>query len=229
MFRLRTVVPLVALASLAAAPFVTPTTKGKPRTEKQCEELVKQLVNPDKPPFSERSVLKLSGVTEKDLRKKQEKIRRAYNELNANVEAALPVLIKYIDDERFSYVYEDGWSGAYVKQSVGGACREILFGRVELYHQHTTSWSGPPFSSLESFIYKERGGLEKWWQKRKGKPLADLQLEALEWAIRQPQPKHFKSKEKWDKAVKELEEMAREIRTSKKPYAVKNELWFFGK
>ena len=231
MFALRTVLPLVVLGMLAAPAGAGEKPAPKtPLTEKECEKLVEQLVNPNKPPFTEDYVLDLpKDVSLDTLRKQQEKVEIAYDRLSANVEVALPVLVKNLGDKRFSYVYEIGWNGCFKKASVGTACYRIIEANVEAYHRHVSFCDGnSPPRSLH-FIWDEAGGTKKWWEKRKGKPLADLQLETIEWAMRQPQPKYFPSEAKWKKAVEALEKMAKEIRKSKKPIIVKHEVEFFGK
>jgi hypothetical protein len=232
MFALRMVGSVVALAALTLPTEAGdgPKRANKPLTEKDCEKLVEQLASPHKPPFAERYVLDLPERVDLDrLQKKQEKIKEAYDALSANVEVALPALIKGTSDDRFSYVYEVGWNGAFTKASVGHACYRILTQNVEAYHKHTyrTDGTHPPRSL--HFIADGCGGLDKWWEKRKGKSLASLQLEAIEWAMRQPQPKHFKSKKDWDKAVRAMEKMAKQVRESGKPIAVKHTVEFFGK
>jgi hypothetical protein len=235
MFAHRTMA-LVVLAGLAAPAGAgeKPISAKKPLTEKECEKLVEQLVNPDKPPFTEPYVLedelpKGSGNPLEVLREKQAKIKKAYDALSADVEVALPVLVKNVGDERFSYVYEIGWNGSFVKASVGTACYCIIETHVEVYHRHVSFCNGDAPPRSLHFICDDAGGTRKWWEKRKGRPLADLQLEALKWAIRQPQPRYFESKARWKKAVESLEKMAKEIRTSEKPISVKHEIYFFGK
>src|SRR5262249_39738341 len=175
----RTVLPLVALGVLAASGGAGDKDKPKkPLTARQCEDLVKQLVNPDKPPFKERYVLNLTKEDLDNIREKQAKIAEAYEALSASIETALPVLVKNVGDERFSYVCEES-NGAFVKRTVGGACYDIIAARVEVYHRHVRRDDGnSPPRSLH-FIGDECGGVEKWWGEREGKALAELPLEAL--------------------------------------------------
>src|SRR5262249_2310270 len=128
----------------AAAPPVTagkPGATHRPLSVAQCERLVGQLVNPGKPPFAQRYVLDLpEGLSVPDLRKSQEPIGVAYDELSANVEVALPVLVAHVTDRRFSYVYEDFVSGVFQCETVGGACARIIAAHVEVYRPAVTKY-----------------------------------------------------------------------------------------
>jgi hypothetical protein len=196
-------------------------------TPEECERLVEQLVNPGKPPFTEDYVLEPpKNLDEKAL----EKIRAAYGKLSANIEVALPILVKHVNDARFSYVYEDvGTSGAFVKADVGFACRRIIRAHVEVYSRHVTIYYVEGRSRCRSFIYDECGGIDKWWKRRQNNTLAELQLEGIEWNLRLKKPQYFKSERDWVRAKESLEKMAKEIRDSKKPIKVKHEVHFFGK
>jgi len=58
--------------------------------------------------------------------------------------------------------------------------------------------------------------------------LADLQLEGIEWALRQPKPDYF-SRREWATAKKSLKRLAGQIRESKKPIRVEHKVQFFSK
>jgi len=191
-------------------------------TPEECERLVEQLVNPDKPPFTGNKLLQLpKGVDARTLMEKQEKVKLAYDKLSENIEDALPILAKHIDDERFSYVYIQPRSGVYNTASVGKACSEIILAHVEVYHRHVEKSVGDTALSLH-FIFEGCGGLDKWWKTRKKKTLAELQLEGIEWILRQKKPDYFKSGRDWARAKESLKKMAKHIRDSRKPIKVKN-------
>jgi hypothetical protein len=228
MFTHRTAASLAAYCLLAALAATVnaeekPDPATKPLTAEQCEKLVEQLVNPGKPPFDKLYVDELpKGVTIKSLVEGQKEIRAAYNELSDNIEAALPVLVNRVSDKRFSYVYESG-SGYYVKATVGYACRQIVTAHVEIYRKHAT---GVVLTAPQCmhFIDDECGGFEKWWKDREGKSLAELQLEGIVWAMSQEKPGYFTERQ-WAAAKKALEQMAKEIRVSKKPVLMKHKLY----
>ncbi len=101
-------------------------TAAKPKRLRaaDCEKLVEQLANPNKPPFEKLYVLDLpEGSSEAELLKSFQKIGEAYDTLSANCEVALPALMKHIDDRRYSFVQEQPGSGVFRKKTVGEACR----------------------------------------------------------------------------------------------------------
>lgn len=229
MFANRRIQSLAALSILVAMSLSMdagerPRSSKKRITAEECERLVKQLVNPNKPPFKEHYAFPWELDYGK-IRKQQEKIREAYDRLSDNFEVSLPILVKHVDDDRFSYVYEDvGTSGVVVKASVGKACNRIIKAHVEVYRREVTR---PDFAFIPrcpNFIIDECGGVKKWWKSRKNKTLAELQLEGIEWARRLKKPRLFESDKEWDKAKKALRKMTADIRTSNKPIKVEDHL-----
>jgi hypothetical protein len=197
-------------------------------TAAQCERLVKRLVSRDKPPFTRTYAPGLpKAVSESSLRKKQKQIKAAYDELSARIEVSLPVLVAHVADERFSYVYEEGITGVYEFATVGEACREIIAAHVCVYDKAVRKYDIEGRSSSLWFI-GACGGFAKWWKGRKGRSLADLQLEGIDWALRQPKPDYF-SKREWAAAKKALKRLAGQIRESKKLIRVEHKVQFFSK
>jgi hypothetical protein len=227
LLRLCALYALTAFALRAdAGEKVSSTTKRLTRAP--CEQLIRQLVYPGKPPFKKAYVFP-EELDEATIRAKQSKVEAAYDKLSANVETALPVLVKYARDERFSYVYEDaGTSGVYVKATVGYACWKIIEAHVEVYRREVTRSDFASISRCPSFI-GACGGVDKWWKSRKDKSLAELQLEGIEWALRQEKPKLFESDQDWAQAKKALEKMATSIRTSNKPILIEHHIHTFGR
>jgi hypothetical protein len=87
----------------------------------------------------------------------------------------------------------------------------------------------PPFPRKPAFI-QDAGGLEKWFVSRKEKSLAELQIEAIEWAIRFEKLKGFSTPTEEERIIPALEKEREEIRRSSKPILRKpGELFFFGK
>jgi len=198
-------------------------------TPVDCERVVEQLANTGKPPFTEVYVLDLpKGVRESDLRRQQQPIADAYNALSANIEIAFPVLAAHIADKRFSYVNEDGVSGAYECETVGGACRRIIDEHVAFYEDLVPKRDDDGRAKSVWFAYDKAGGMEKWLKDRQGRSLAELQLEAVEWAVAQPQPDFFSPAE-WQTAQKSLHQMAKQLRDNKKPIRVERRVQFFSK
>jgi hypothetical protein len=223
----RVVLVLTLLGAMAAAG--GEGSDQESLTLADCERVVEQLANPGKPPFTEVYVLDLpKGVRESDLRRQQQTIAEAYNALSANIEVAFPVLAAHIADKRFSYVYEDGVSGVYECETVGGACRRIIDEHVAFYEELVAKRDDDGRAKSVWFAYDKAGGMEKWLKDRQGRSLAELQLEAVEWAVAQPQHDFFSPAE-WEAAKKSLHQAAKQLRDTKKPIHVEHRVQFFSK
>jgi hypothetical protein len=192
-------------------------------TEQQCEALVEQLVNPKEKPYLKK---RPDDPPEGFDARAQAPIKAAHDQFSANIEDAFPTLIKHIDDKRFSYVCEEPINGVLKTRSVGNACYKILSAHVEVWHQHTTKPRDE--EGRQSFLHPKAGEFD-WRENWQGKTLAQLQYEGIDWAVRQPKPDHFKSEAEWARAVKALQQMAREIRDSKRPIKVEHTLDLFPK
>ncbi len=229
----RVAMMVLALLLMTAAPAYgdgqrRPTKKGI--TTAECEQLVGQLVSKDKPPFNKDAVLdgELSENTIDTMLRKQyrRKLISAYNTLSDNSDVALPVLAKHADDRRFAYIREDP-SGGWVKVDVGTACQTIVERHIEVYQRLIHSRAGP--ASLW-FIQDGCGGLGKWWRTRKGKSLAELQLEACEWVLGHKKPvSEVIAGADWATALRGVRRMADELRRTKRPIVVGQHLVFVSK
>jgi hypothetical protein len=233
MLATRTLLSLVALGLLAGFA-TTGSSGGKHRsahkriTTAQCKRLVKRLVYPGKPPFKVPYVFP-EQIDERKIGARQRRIKEAYDTLSDNIAVSLPVLVRYCEDDRFSYVFEsEGTSGVIAKADVGSACSQIIRAHVEVYRRVVTRHDFAGIPRCPSFLTAS-GGIKKWWRSRKGKSLAELQLEAIAWARHQKRPKLFESNREWTAAKKSLEKMAATIRESRKPILVQHHVEFFGK
>lgn len=217
------------LYSDAASADETPRDNAKPLSTEDCDKLIEQLVNPNKVPFKDVYVLNLkdAGVNEEELRESFKKVEEAYNALSKNIATALPVLMKRIDDKRYSFVAEDPSSGVYTIRTVGHACRAIVRHHVEVHWKETkrSVTEGRPREHAPSFI----SDLGKWWETRKGRSLAELQLEAMEWVMTLKKPDFFQSEEAWKDALTKVGDMADGIRRTKKPVFVNHKFYSIGK
>ncbi len=219
---------IVVLTSQLVAQEKTPLT-AKRLTVKQCEKLVETLASPHKAPFTEDYVFDLpKGLGESELLHRQRAIEVAYDTLSANIEVSMPVLMDHVGDQRFSFVQEAMASGTYYCSSVGEACSVIVRAHVSPYQRAVEKSDGEGHTKSIDFINDVCGGLTPWWKKRGKRSLADLQLEPVEWALRQSKPDYFSDKE-WTEAKQQLEKMGAEIRTTNKPISVKHEVQFFSK
>ena len=83
------------------------------------------------------------------------------------------------------------------KQTVGGACKEIIQAHVEVYHEHVTKTDSEGRFRRTLHLIDECGGFEKWWKEREGKTLFQVELKGIEWARKHKKPEWF-SEEEWD-------------------------------
>jgi hypothetical protein len=220
---------ILAVIALSTDAGERPHSTKKRITAAECERLVTQLINPNKPPFKGDYYTFPEKLDLRKIAKQQEKICGAYDSLSDNIEASLPILVEHVGDDRFSYVYEDvGTSGVITKASVGEACRQIIEAHVEVYRQEVTRTDFASIPRCPSFI-GACGGVKKWWKSWKEKTLAELQVEGIEWARQLNKPRLFESEEEWTKAKKSLGKMAADIRASNKPIKVEDHLFPLGK
>ena len=202
-----------------------PKTEPLKTTRDDCLKLINELANPKKRPFN-GSVRRLpQGTSLSSLAKEQQPIADAYNQLSDNIEIALPLLGASLRDPRFSCVFENGYTGGYYCQTVGNLCGSIVDAHLNVYHPLVTKHDGSGHAFSLSYEPKAGTSIDtELWQRS----LSDLQLERIEWARIQPQPDFFTEVE-WKKAVEKLDEMAKQIRETKKPVPVKHTVQFFSK
>lgn len=143
-----------------------------------------------------------------------ERVHRAKERLKEFGVVAFPQLIAARDDPRFSY---SASYAAWVNHSVGEACYFIIESQVDFYgygYKARKGSDGQPHSKLRFMWtnYHEKKQLETWLAERKGKSLAELQIEALEWTIAQEQTAGFSDKEQEDSILDPLMKRLRELK-----------------
>jgi hypothetical protein len=121
-------------------------------------------------------------------------------------------LIEALDDERYCMTIDWAEGDAYYNYSVGEVCRDIIQDRLEVYRDKI-SFSGPSHWNRYNYVISK-----KWWRNRKGHSLADLQVEAIDWAIkrRKAEPKSEIDEDRQNE-VAELKKLREEIKTTGKP------------
>jgi hypothetical protein len=116
----------------------------------------------------------------------------ASQQLLAEGADAFDGLIAHFDDERYSFSYH-GISGDG-NMRVGGVCRWIMRQTVECYISEINL-----ITRDQDWVYLFRDGedanLAEWWKKNRNRPLQELQLDAIEHAIR------FMTTVKWETAT----------------------------
>jgi hypothetical protein len=123
----------------------------------------------------------------------QRKVHQTWNRLNAEIEYTLPVLLRHLDDNPYSFTAQQG-NGCDYHYSVGDICRHIIErhmsvsetwlegkGTVRFHLGPLADWRGTEFGSFDwaAEVKKLPNG--------RNPSLFDLQVKAFDWAIRQQQ------------------------------------------
>jgi hypothetical protein len=180
---------LLAIALALAVACVRPAI-GQPKEgaehQQYIQKLIQALASPNKAP---------SYVGPKDDyprvkipfgydRASQRKVLEAWRLLLEEGVTAFPALVAGATDQRYSCTIADTPGDGESNDTVGAVCRLIMRNQVEaiccrLKHSYgpNTIWHR---AALESGFY---GDLEKWWQERRTRSLAELQIESARYAI----------------------------------------------
>lgn len=153
---------------------------GKEEKIRDCAELIQQLASSNEKPTTKRpprsTVIFPVGY---DM-KAQQRIIEVRQTLCDHFEEALPFLVAALEDDRYSMTISWADGDAYYNYSVGSVCRNIIAANLEVYRS-SIRFSGPQHWNRYNY-----GPIsEEWWQSRKGRSLAELQVEAIDWAIEQ--------------------------------------------
>ncbi len=217
---------LLVLTCLAAQRLAAQETSraSDPPTRDQIAKWISELAN-TKPQPSESPYV-LSSPRNAD-RKALSVVKNAYDNLCINVVVAIPQLIDGLKDKRYAF-YQESSSGAFVFHDVGYACYCIIVDNIEIYQPFITVVDEFERPRTVHFV-SEMGGIEKWYSTRRNKTLFELQLEAVEWALKQSKPKDSISDNDWQKAKEKLAEFYDVFKAKKEPKINGDQLWFEGK
>lgn len=189
----------------------------------QCQAWVQKLANRSNRPFDQYVFDPPRNIDRKALAD----VKAAYDQLSAHFSDALPALIGGLYDKRYSYYQEVPSNGVFECHNVGEACYDIIVTHIEVYRRHLYVLDGTGVPRTVYFL-SEMGGVEKWHSSRKDKSLLQLQLEAVDWALKQPRDTRVERSE-WDHAIAALRKFRHELAEGKKPFDPKHSLWFEGK
>ncbi|HWE40707.1 MAG TPA: hypothetical protein VG406_29465 [Isosphaeraceae bacterium] len=181
-----------------------PPKKPPSRNYKQ---LVAQLVSPNRKATTDVDFVRFPAGYDV---KAQDRIDSVRKVLQDNFEAALPSLINALDDDRYCMTIDWADGDAYYNKSVSDICRDILASQLEVYRDKIR-FGGP--THWHRYDY---GPISKeWWQKRKNRSLAELQVEAIDWAIKRREAAREKERRKEELAA--LRKLRDGIARSEKP------------
>ena len=152
-------------------------------TEKQIEQLIEQLASKNSPPTGDG----WPGLERPDNwdESAQEIVYKAKDSLSDLGKSAFPILLKHLDDQRYS---KTGWTAIEYNQSVGDVCSEIIVGNVDLIgmtFKVRTGADGKYHGCPTYFFTLVGSDIEQWWQKNKHKSLKQMQIDVLKWRIKE--------------------------------------------
>jgi hypothetical protein len=188
--------------------------KTKEELAKKYNELVQTLVSPNEKPVTRNDGG--SGHAKfpagYDV-KAQERIEAARQALYDNFEEALPFLVEALDDNRYCMTIDWAEGDAYYNYSVGKVCRDMIASHLEVYRDKI-SFLGP--GDWHRYDY---GAINKeWYRDRKRRSLAELQVEAIDWAIKKREvDQKPEVGEDFEHEVSEMQKLRGEIAKSGKP------------
>jgi hypothetical protein len=177
------------------------------RTKKYAE-LVAQLVSPNKEPVTANEDEGSVKFPKEYDRAAQRRIDRARMALQDEIEDALPYLIDALEDERYCMTINWGEGSKYYNYSVGEICKDLIASRLEIYREKM-QFSLPRWHEYDYPVSKA------WWKKRKNRSLVELQVEAIDWAIKRR--KAEAEKERREEELAALRKLRERIAKSGKP------------
>jgi hypothetical protein len=146
----------------------------------------------------------------KEEREALEPVKTAYANLTKHFLAALPYLMESIDDKRYSYPQEHPSSGVFAHQSVGQACRNIIQRKILLRNPMVID--GRDIAVWHRFPIND-----DWYLRAKGMSLFEMQVDALDWILKQGPPSFGVSRAKWNEELIEVRKFREELIKNGKP------------
>lgn len=151
---------------------------SKDELKKKYRGLIEQLASPNEEPVTRNRAYGTVKFPPGYDVKAQNRISDVRKILQNNIEEALPYLIKAQDDDRYCMTIDWAEGDAYYNYSVGSICENIIASQLEVYREKIG------FDSPQHWNRYNYGPYTKEWRKkRKGDSLAELQVEAIDWAI----------------------------------------------
>jgi hypothetical protein len=149
------------------------------------EALVAQLVSPNPEPLRRNSpTATYPAGYDRNAQKLVDHARLKLSDLGIR---AFPILIKYLDDKRYSSTQDSG--AVDENWTVGRTCKIVLTCHLQPYDSRifAADTGGEPSIRYRPTYSAAFTGSSKaakqWWEASKEKSLHDLQLEAVEWVV----------------------------------------------
>jgi hypothetical protein len=171
----------------------------QPRPDQAVEkyrDLIQRLVSPNQEPLTQNRSAGAVKFPEGYDVEAQKRIDVARQSLRDDFERALPFLIDALKDDRYSMTIDWGEGDACYNYSVGGICGNVIASQLEVY-RNRMGFSGPRHWHQYSYPTTK-----EWFETRKNRNLAELQVEAIDWAM-----ERRKNEGKGEAVVKDLAEL----------------------
>jgi hypothetical protein len=186
-------------------------TLAKEMRDRKYRQLIAHLVSPNKPPETGRTKDRREGFVRfpQDYDKEaQARVNEARKALSDNFDEALPFLVEALDDQRYcmTIVVQEQFFQNY---SVGQVCRNVIASHIEVYRDQLEFWNARHWRLYDYPISKE------WWRERQERTVADLQLEAIDWAIAKRQSDEIWT-EKRESGIRALRKLREDLSETKK-------------
>lgn len=189
-------------------------------------ELMARLKNPNPAPYIDKNAGPWEARFPKDYDwVGQARALEAWKELHGRFEEALPTLVAHVNDKDYCVTYASGESGAERNMTVGQLCEYLICLNIEPYcrpYFKTHTYQSFLLSFDDSEYRKHPRAIEAWWATRKGKIVAALQLESVQWQIDHFKPaKTFREglpvpKKDIERIWKELEDLRLQLKSNGK-------------
>lgn len=189
-----------------------PPSKEEP--PRKCAELISQLASPNNAPIRRNGTkgrTKLTFPEGYDV-KAQLNIKAVRQTLCDNIPESLPCLVAALGDQRYCMTINWADGDGYYNYSVGQVCLDVIRSRLEVYRD-AIHFHGPGhWHHYDYPVSKE------WWETRKGKSLAELQIEAIDWAIERRRAEDEEQiAERRKNEIVDLQKLREEIAKSRQP------------
>jgi peptidyl-prolyl cis-trans isomerase A (cyclophilin A) len=200
-------------------------SRADARPRQEYEQWMKDVVSPNKPPPIKGGPPEAHFPRDYDFRA-QHKILQTWNRLNAELEHALPVLLKHLNDGEYSLTIQNG-KGCDYDYTVRGLCKHIIskhmgvwkfwvVAKPKLVADHLPlgpliDWQGKEFGSFDWLAEVKKT------PKDRDPSLFALQVKAFEWAIRRQQDLPARDKNQQDIVLECLRQRRDELVRSGRP------------
>ena len=189
---------VTALFSVIGSPVIANAAESLPEpNEAQIREWINHLANPS-PPRVHR--LPIDAPSERLTAEEQKNlipVREAHRQLTKHFLIALPFLMEFLKDKRYSYPREHPSSSVYENQTVGNACEYIIEQKVLLRN--------PWLTDARGIAVRHDLPIDKaWFERIRKMSLFEMQADALNWILKQP-PATGVSPLRWEKELAEVQ------------------------